>query len=142
MYPRNRNRLTRSQRDVQTPQGLQSREYLFDLEYDEIILFQSINYYFENEHRFHNGQKEDLLFDIVNQILDKIANGDILLNIDDYYSGSIENEMDHANFTQMKHLVRDAGSYLYRKMYDPDSEKFKKIREAAKDCKDFEGLVQ
>lgn len=114
-----RRRQTRSETNVQQPMGLQNMEYLMSLDYDEVLLLKSINYYFDNEHRFHHGQKEDLLFDLVNQVLGKISRGDLPLEIDDYYSGNLENEMDHANLTQMRHLLRDAGAHLYKKMYDP-----------------------
>ena len=114
-----RRRQTRSETNVQQPLGLQNMEYLMSLDYDEVLLLKSINYYFENEHRFHHGQKEDLLFDLVNQVLDKIGRGDLPLNVDKYYHGNLENEMEHANLTQMRHLLRDAGAHLYKKMYDP-----------------------
>lgn len=114
-----RRRQTRSEQNVQQPMGLQNMEYLMSLDYDEVLLLKSINYYFDNEHRFHHGQKEDLLFDLVNQVLGKISRGDLPLEVDDYYSGNLENEMDHANLTQMRHLLRDAGAHLYKKMYDP-----------------------
>jgi hypothetical protein len=95
-------------------------EYLMSLDYDEVLLLKSINYYFENEHRFWNGQKEDLLFDLVDQVLGKVADETLDLDLDDYYFGELENEMDHANLTQMRHLLRDAGAHLYKKMYDPN----------------------
>jgi hypothetical protein len=105
--------------NVQTPVGLQNAELLLNLDYDEIILLKSINYFFENEHRFYGGQKEDLLFDLVNQILDKTATGEFNLDVNKYYTGNLENEMDHANLTQMRHLLRDAGALLYKRMYTP-----------------------
>ena len=132
-----RNRLTRSQRDVQTPTGLQSMEYLYTLDYDEIILLKSINYFFENQHLFYNGKKEELLFELVDDILDKVSEGRIPLNVDDYYTGDIDDESDHGNPTLMKRLLRDAGSYLYKKMYNPNLIKREKRRAQLEECPDF-----
>ena len=94
-------------------------EMLINLGYDEIILLRSINYFFENEHHMYRDQMRDLVFDLVVQVIDKVADGTIPLDIEDYYDGSLENEMDHANITQMRHLLRDAGAHLFKRMYNP-----------------------
>lgn len=94
-------------------------EMLINLGYDEIILLRSINYFFENEHHMYRDQMRDLVFDLVVQVCEKIVDGTIPLDIEDYYDGSLENEMDHANITQMRHLLRDAGAHLFKRMYNP-----------------------
>jgi hypothetical protein len=114
--------------------GLQNAELLMNLDYDEVLLLKSINYYFENEHHFYGGQKEDMLFDLVNQVLDKMARGDIPLEVEDYYAGNLDNEMDHANLTQMRHLLRDAGAHLYKKMYNPGIVKKERRRKQIDEC--------
>lgn len=94
-------------------------EMLINLGYDEIILLRSINYFFENEHHMYRDRAYELVFDLVVQVIDKIADGTIPLNFSDYYDGNLENEMDHANLTQMRHLLRDAGAHLFKRMYKP-----------------------
>ena len=68
-----RSRQTRSEINVQTPTGLQNMEMLINLGYDEIILLRSINYFFENEHNMYRDRMYELVFDLVIQVLDKIA---------------------------------------------------------------------
>lgn len=133
-----RSRQTRSEINVQTPAGLQNADLLMNLDYDEVLLLKSINYYFENEHRFFKGQKEDLLFDLVNQVLEKVARGEFEVDIEDYYQGTLENEMDHANITQMRHLLRDAGAHFYKKMHTPGLMKRERHRDEDGECVDRE----
>lgn len=131
---RMRSRQTKSELNAQTPMGLQNADLLLNLDYDEIILLKSINYYFENEHHLWGRHKEDLLFDLVNQVLEKTARGEFPLDVENYYPGNLENEMDHANLTQMRHLLRDAGAHLYKKMYTPGLAKMDKRRAQIDAC--------
>jgi hypothetical protein len=115
-------------------------EYLMSLDYDEVLLLKSINYYFENEHRLWHGDKEELLFDLVNQVLGKMATAEVPLELKDYYDGDLANEMEHANTTQMRHLLRDAGAYLYKKMYDPGAIRRERRRKEIDQCFEEEGI--
>jgi len=129
-----RSRQTKSEINVQTPTGLQNMEMLMNLDYDEIVLLRSINHYFENEHMMYRSQREDLLFDLVNQVLDKVADGRIPLDLEHFYPGDLENEMDHASLVPMRHLLREAGAHLFRKMYRPGEGRREKVAKAADDA--------
>ena len=94
-------------------------EMLINLGYDEIILLRSINFFFENEHGMYRDRRRELVFDLVYQVIEKIADGTIPLMFTDYYDGDLNNEMDHANLYEMRRLLRDAGAHLFKRMYNP-----------------------
>lgn len=136
-------RKTRSEINVQTPTGLQNMEMLINLNYGEITLMRGIERYFDNEYRMDRRQADDVMFDLTEQVFLKIADGTLDLDVYDYYDGDLENDADHGNMTQMRHLLREVGDCLFKRMNNPgiiqSQDRGKKRREARhKDSERYE----
>lgn len=132
--------LTRSQRDVQTPLGMQSSEYMFNLNYDEVQLLNSINILFSNIHWVDDDRLNQMVFGLTDRIIVKIIKGELPFKLEEYYDGQLEDTSDHANRDELLRLIEDVGNHLFKKMHDPQAIKFEERKARKDNCSDFLGV--